>query len=169
MFSVDDLQCAVTRLYQSGIGEASGYDAEDVEAMLDQVNFPALLQALCHRMQTVYAYTTQGKLPKSYNYRGPDLFEQDAVRLYENLDQCRTEIATVCHKLELWLLEDMSFEAVACVTLALGDDEYLTEYRTVKGDDPWACGMDLDLNELTDILIEMCGPCFKDEQPIYEL
>ena len=169
MFSVDALQYAITNLYQGGVDGDFGYEADDVEAMLNTISFPALLQAVRHKMQTVYAYVTQGKRPKSFNYRGPELFGQEAVCLYVDFDQTRTEIATVSRSLELWLLADMTIVPVACISLYLGDNEYVTEYRAVLEDDPWNSGMDLDLNELTDVLIEMCVPCFKNEQPVYEL
>lgn len=42
-------------------------------------------------------------------------------------------------------------------------------YRTIKGD-PWRrarCA--LDLEDLSDTLDELCGPCFECEQPVYEL
>lgn len=169
MFSVDALEYAITRLYREGIDEDYGYEEEDVEAMLNTICFPALLQAVCHKMQTVYAYTTQGKLPKSFNYRGPDLFGQEAVCLYVDFDQARAEIATVSRRLELWLLADMTIVPVVCVALTLGDNEYFNEYRSIKECEPWDSGMTLDLNELTDVLLDMCIPCFKDEMPVYEL
>ena len=169
MFSVDALVYAISDLYQGGVDGEYGYDADDVEAMLNTISFPALAQAIRDKMQTVYAYTTQGRRPKSFNYRGPELFGQEAVCLYADFDQARTEIATVSRSLELWLLADMTIVPVVCISLHLGDNEYVTEYRAVLEGEPWDCGIDLDLDELTDVLIEMCGPCFKNEQPVYEL
>lgn len=169
MFSVESLQYAVTRLYRDGIDEDYGYEAEDVDGMLNTISFPALLQAVRHKMGTVYAYATQGKLPKSFNYRGPDLFGQEAVCLYADFDQASVEAVTISRRLELWLLEDMTIAPVACVALTLGEGEYAAEYRTVKECEPWDSGMTLDLQELTDALVNMCMPCFEHEQPMYEL
>ena len=46
--------------------------------------------------------------------------------------------------------------------------EYVTEYRTIKGDAAQS-EMCLDLEDLSDTLDELCGPCFECEQPVYEL
>lgn len=77
MYSVDSLEYAVRHLFQGGIGE-HGYSEEEVETLLHGIDFEALLQAVRHNAQTVHAYTTDGKAPMSFNYRGKDLFGQRA-------------------------------------------------------------------------------------------
>ena len=94
MYSVDSLEYAVRHLFQGGIGE-HGYSEEEVETLLHGIDFEALLQAVRHNAQTVHAYTTDGKAPMSFNYRGRDLFGQRATRLYAvlgHLDQFFPEI-----------------------------------------------------------------------------
>lgn len=127
-----------------------------------------MLQAARNNARTVYAYTTQGTQEKSFNYRGPELFGQKATLLYEEDDQSTMEIAVTTRTLELWLLEDMSLVCVACVRVEYEGGEYVTEYRTIKGD-PAQSEMCLDLEDLSDTLDELCGPCFECEQPVYEL
>ena len=70
--------------------------------------------------------------------------------------------------MELWLLEDMSLVAVACVAVDYEDGGYVTEYRAIKGG-PAESEMCLDLEELAQDLDQMCWPCYECEQPVYEL
>ena len=151
MYSVDSLEYAVRHLFQGGIGE-HGYSEEEVETLLHGIDFEALLQAVRHNAQTVHAYTTEGKEPMSFNYRGKDLFGQRATLLYE-----------------VWLLEDMDLVAVACVSLDCGDGEYVTEYREIKEGDPWDSPMYLDLDELVDEINAMCAAYYESDIPLYEL
>ena len=46
MYSMDSLEYAIRELYRSGIGENSGLSADEVEELLDGIDFHALLQAL---------------------------------------------------------------------------------------------------------------------------
>ena len=135
---------------------------------LGNIDFHALTQAVRDRARTVYAYTTQGQYEKSFNYRGEELFHQRATLLYAEDDQSTAEIAVTSRTLELWLREDMSLVCVACVRVEYEGGEYVTEYRTIKGD-PAQSEMCLDLEDLSDTLDELCGPCFECEQPVYEL
>ena len=170
MYSVDSLEYAVRHLFQGGIGE-HGYSEEEVETLLHGIDFEALLQAVRHNAQTVHAYTTEGKEPMSFNYRGRDLFGQRATRLYEDNDQSCASIVLTDRTYELWLLEDMRLAAVARVTVAAGRDKYVTEYREISGEcgDPWDSGLCLDLEELTGLLIGLCRPYCECDTPVYEL
>ena len=157
MYSVDSLEYAVRHLFQGGIGE-HGYSEEEVETLLHGIDFEALLQAVRHNAQTVHAYTTDGKAPMSFNYRGRDLFGQRATRLYEDNDQSCASI----------VLTDRTY-AVACVSLDCGDGEYVTEYREIKEGDPWDSPMYLDLDELVDEINAMCAAYYESDIPLYEL
>ncbi len=167
MYSQEGLRYAITGLFCSRMGE-DGYTMQEAEEHLDKLDFSVLLQAARNNVRTVYAYTTQGTQEKSFNYRGPELFGQKATLLYEEDDQSTMEIAVTTRTLELWLLEDMSLVCVACVRVEYEGGEYVTEYRTIKGD-PAQSEMCLDLEDLSDTLDELCGPCFECEQPVYEL
>ena len=168
MYSVDSLEYAVRHLFQGGIGE-HGYSEEEVETLLHGIDFEALLQAVRHNAQTVHAYTTEGKAPMSFNYRGRDMFGQRATRLYEDNDQNCASIVLTDRTYELWLLEDMDLVAVACVSLDCGDGEYVTEYREIKEGDPWDSPMYLDLDELVDEINAMCAAYYESDIPLYEL
>ena len=153
MYTVDSLENAIRDLYCSGISSA-GYERASVESMLDSLDFCTLLQAVRHSAETVHTYTTQGRAPKSFNYRSGELFPQRATLLYE-----------------LWLLEDMSLAAVAHVTTRFCKGQYVTEYREISGEfgDPWNSGLRLDLEGLTSDLLDMCIPYNECDTPVYEL
>ncbi len=168
MYSVDSLTDAVTGLYRDSISDP-GYTEDEVKDMLRGVDFDSLLQAVRHYARTVYAYTTQGKAPKSFNYRGAELFDQRATLLYEDFDQSTAAEALTSRTYELWLLEDMTFAVTACVTLSTGGGKYITEYREIKDGDPWDTSIFLDLEKLTGRLMDMSWLASENEIPVYEL
>ena len=75
-------------------------------------------------------------------------------------------MVSIARSLELWLLEDMTLQTVACVSLVCGNGAYASEYREIKDHD--SC-LWLNLEDLTAKLEEMCGPYFEGELPAYEL
>lgn len=167
MYSVETVESAVRELYFNGVANEL-YDRGEVERLLYGIDFIALTQTVRHKAGTVYAYTAQSERPKSLNYRGRELFAQRAARLYNEFDQCVSETVVASRTVELWLLEDMTFCAVARVFVDCGNGAYITEYREKKGD-PWESGMDLDLELLTDELLAMCAEYTEGKVPYYEL
>ena len=167
MYSVESLENAIRELYRAGV-ERGEYSEADIEHMLYDIDFISLVQAIRHNAETVHAYTTQSERPKSINYRGSDLFGQKATRLYTGFDQSIAEAVTASRVEELWLLEDMTITAVACVSVDFGGGAYCTEYREDKGS-PWDSGIFLDLQILTDELLELCASYAESELPYYEL
>ncbi len=168
MYSVSSLEYAVERLFLDGIGE-NGYTDGEIEKLLAHMNYVSLLQAVRHKAKTVYAYTTCGKAPRAFNYRGAELFGQRATLLYEDFDQCTAAGVLTSRTYELWLLEDMTLTVVACVSVNSENGEYVTEYREIKEGDPWDTGICLDLEELAERLTELCSLSFEREIPVYEL
>lgn len=165
MYDMDRLKAEITSLFHARM---DGPPPEEIRQFLGGIDFHALTQAVRDKARTVYAYTTQGQYEKSFNYRGEELFHQRATRLYVEDDQSTAEIAVTTRTMELWLLEDMSLVCVACVRVEYEGGGYVTEYRTIKGD-PARSEMCLDLDDLSEALDELCGPCFENEQPVYEL
>ena len=137
---MDSLEHAIRGLYRSGIGENSGLSADEVEELLDGIDFYALLQAVRHHAETVFAFVTPGSQSKAFNYRGAELFNQRAALLYDDFDQSTAEAVLTTRSVELWLLEDMTVTAVASVSVVCEGGAYVAEYREDLGD-PWAvCG-----------------------------
>lgn len=168
MYIVSSLEYVIDRLFRSGIGEP-GYQEEKVEELLQGMDYNSLLQAVRHEAKTVYAYTTQGKAPMSFNYRGADLFGQRATLLYTDFEQSDAGIVLTGRRYELWLLEDMSLVVTACVIVDIWDGEFITEYREIKQGDPWHTPMCLSLEDLSIKLTEMFCRFNRSELPIYEL
>ena len=166
MYSVESLESAVRNLYETG-AERGEYSEGEVERLLYGVDFTALTQAVRHKAETVYACTVRNEGPKSLNYRGGELFHQRATRLYTDFDQCTTGKATVSRTLELWLREDMTLTVTARLLVACGE-VCRVEYREDKGE-PWESGMFLDLEVLTEELLELCEEYTNGSQPYYEL
>ena len=166
MYSVESLENAVRNLYGTGVDRGE-YSEGEVERLLYGVDFIALTQAVRHKAETVYACTVWNEGPKSLNYRGGELFQQRATRLYTDFDQCTTGKATVSRTLELWLREDMTLTVTARLLVACGE-VCRVEYREDKGE-PWESGMFLDLEVLTEELLELCKEYMNGSQPYYEL
>ncbi len=167
MYTVDSLERAIRKLFRGGM--ANGYRERRVMELLEDIDYPTLLQAVRHRARTVYAYTTQGQHTKLFSYRGADLFDQRAALLYEAFDLNAGGKVAANRTYELWLLEDMTIAAVVRVSITYDSGAYKTVYRGIREEGPWNCGMFLDLNLLTHDLHEMCRAVYKGRQPVYEL
>ena len=166
MSRVTELEKALTTLFRKGT--EVGYTETEIDEFLENIDYHALLQAVWNKAETVYAYRADGKNALSLDYRSSELFKQRATLLYEDVGDSYIGAVFAARSMELWLLEDMSLVCVACVRVEYEGGEYVTEYRTIKGD-PAQSEMCLDLEDLSDTLDELCGPCFECEQPVYEL
>lgn len=167
MYTINALEDAIRALYLEGTVE-DDYSKDEVEAMLDSIDFPMLLQTVRHEATTAYAFRTMSCIPDTFTYRGADLFRQRATLLFTGDEQTRRKDVPTTHGYELWLLEDMSIQAVVCVTLDCNGGSYSGQYREVKGN-PWFSGMVLDLEDLTESLNASCDYCRKNCIPMYEL
>lgn len=171
MYTVESLELALRGLYHFGIVEGDGQQAladetTEMDALLEELDFDALLQTVRHNAQTPFCYMTCGKAAKSYAYRSEELFDQRATLLYRDVTAVDDGPVSVARSTELWLLEDMTLETVSCVSMVYGS--YASEYREIKGE-IWETGVWVDLEDLTAKLNELCGPCFAGEIPNYEL
>ena len=168
MFNENLLAMLFQKLYRGAV-VSEDYTQEAVDAMLDEIDFCDLVQAVRHGAQTVYAYTTQGKREHSFNYRGHDLFGQRATLIFDALEQNTAEAVLADHSYELWLLEDYSLLVVSRVSVDFDNGAYKTEYRDIVSDHPWFSPMCLDLEELTDNLLRMCADVVEGKVPFYEM
>ena len=168
MYIVNSLEYVIDRLFRCGVGNP-GYKEQEVEELLQGMDYDSLLQAVRHEAKTVYAYATYGKPPQTFDYRGADLFGQRATLLYDDFDQSDAAQVLAERRYELWLLEDMSLVVVSCVSVDFAGGEFVTEYREIKQGDPWNTPMCLDLEELRNRLVEMFCQCYEHELPLYEL
>lgn len=167
MYNFDDLMTAIHDLYFDAIAKED-YAPESVEELFGEIDCCALLQAVRHNAQTVYAYTTQGKQSKSFNYRSSELFDQRATLLYDEFDMNTAEAAVTDRSYELWLLEDMSLAVTVRVTVDINCGEYVTVYREIVGE-PYDGAMSMELEELTMRLQQLYEAVYESEIPVYEL
>lgn len=169
MYTVESLELALRGLYHFGIvdeNERQTDAATEMDALLDELDFDALLQTVRHNAQTPFCFMTCGKAAKAYEYRSEELFDQRATLLYRDVTGISEGPASVARSTELWLLEDMTLETVSCVSVIYGN--YASEYREIKGE-IWETGVWVDLEDLTAKLNELCAPFFAGEIPNYEL
>ncbi len=80
MYTVESLELALRGLYHFGIVEGDGQQAladetTEMDALLEELDFDALLQTVRHNAQTPFCYMTCGKAAKSYAYRSGELFD----------------------------------------------------------------------------------------------
>ena len=120
------------------------------DALLDGMDFFSLLQALLHKAEKVYEYRTDSSRPMKFDYRGRELFDTTATKLYEDKAEMVFDAAdyTLCY--ELWYLPDNSF-------------------RVHKGTDWSETGIFINFPELAARLEAMCGPVMEHVFPLYDL
>ena len=153
----------------------SGEDPEDVkaglgaDALLDGMDFFSLLQALLHKAEKVYEYRTDSSRPTKFDYRGRELFDTTATKLYEDKAEMVFDAAdyTLCY--ELWYLPDNSFAVTTCFRVNIAENAYITEYRVHKGTDWSETGIFINFPELAARLEAMCGPVMEHVFPLYDL
>ena len=171
MFTYEGFEHTIKNLFHRG--EEYGYDPDEVEEMLDNIDFKALLQAVRNASTTIYSFAVHGTEEDGFDYRGPELFGQPAVYLCEDVEQVSIRAypggIIASRSIELWLLEDMTLVPVACVSINEGDQGYEAEYRVIKESDPWESGMEIDLDDLVSNFEIMCMPVYQGVSPVYEL
>lgn len=167
MKRVKNLEKALKELFCSGATEE--HDAEEMMALLEGMDYHALLQALYSMRETVHEYRVDSKLEKSFNYRAPSLFPTKAVLLYEDPCTCCYDVALFEHAYELWLLPDTTFVVVSRVRTEIDGGTSVAEYRTIKGTNWRDTEMDIDFLDFADSLETLCSAVRKRELPMYEL
>ncbi len=92
MYTVESLELALRGLYHFGIvdgDEQQTDDATEMDVLLEELDFEALLQTVRHNAQTPFCFMTCARRQKSYAYRSEELFDQRATLLYRDV----TEVA----------------------------------------------------------------------------
>ena len=132
---------------------------------------PEVCPALRGAAQTVYQYSVAGGYEKCFNYRGMELFDQRACLIISDVEQAVLDEIKTTYETELWLMEDMNFAIVRCVSMLIGSDDtgYVTEYRAFKKILKSAEDLFFSPEELIEELESMCVPQWEHEATIYEL
>ncbi len=161
------LKDSLTELFRSGADE--DHDANEMEELLEGIDFPTLLQAVYSMRETVYEYRVDSKAEKGFAYRGPELFSGKAVLLCTDVGNGCCDAAYHERYYELWLLTDATFAVVSLIRTVVGDDAVVMEYRTIRGKNWRDTDMSVDFLELADDLEAMCDAVTEHELPYYEL
>ena len=74
------LKNSLTALFRSGADEE--HIAEEMQELLEGIDFRALLQAVYSMRETVYEYRVDSDMEKGFVYRGPELLPGKAVLIY---------------------------------------------------------------------------------------
>ena len=161
------LREALLKLFRSGAdGE---HDEEEMEELLDGIDFSALLQALRFGLETVYMYRADGLPDCGLDYRGPELFPVQASLLYTGAGDLRADMLSCARFHELWLLDNMTVAVVSCFRTEIGNCAYTSEFRAFRGLDWRNTDMEIDFVRLADKLDALCEAVRAHELPVYEL
>ena len=134
MFNEKEMSKAIDWLFEMFSPEDyEGYDEDEI-GYAGGLCLPEVCTALRGAAQTVYQYSVAGGYEKCFNYRGMELFDQRACLIISDVEQAVLDEIKTTYETELWLMEDMNFAIVRCVSMLIGSDDtgYVTEYRAFK-------------------------------------
>ena len=139
--------------------------------ILDNLDYAALLQAVRHHAEAAFVYKINAVQGAGRDYRSAELFPSRATQLYSGLAPFSDTEIGVVRTLELWILEDFSFAVVANMEIVVGEGAIVSEYRTIKTQDPNEIHNEIGLNltTLAKNLRDMCQDYLKADLPSYEL
>ena len=160
MYCRGSVETSITNYYRNALQE-NGYTPDDVEEMLEELDFDAVTKALDGRSKSVPAYEVREYGEASPDFLGKSLFSKNAAMIYWNNalsvgNPVEIEGLVVSKSREVWLLEDGNIYSVWCVSTYFLEGDFTTYYREIIGD-PYHHGADLNLRLMTDELKEMCG------------
>lgn len=171
MFTEKEMNKAVSWLF--GLFVPEDYETYDEEEMDNSwgLCLPEICNALREKAQTAYQYQIDSSFEKGFCYRGKELFGQRASMMYSDVEVAAFDMVDTTYETELWLLEDMSFAVVHCVTVKVESDEmsHTTEYRAVVRKVESRDDLFFTPEALIEVLEEMCVPQWESEATIYEL
>ena len=160
------LKKSLISLFRGGADE--DHDADEMQSLLDGIDFSTLLQALYSMREPVYQYHVYGDFDEGFEYYGQELID-DAVLLCTDARDVVVDAAFHEQALELWLLFDARFLVTSRVRTVVGSDESVMEYRSIKGGNWRETEMDIDFLDLSDDLEELCAAVRAHDLPLYEL
>ncbi len=167
MNRADILKNTLTALFRSGADE--DHTADEMQELLDGIDFSALLQAAFSLRERVYEYRVDGSWDKSFSYYGPELLPGSAVLLYTDIRDIFSDAALHEQAYELWMTQSASLVVLSRVRTVVGSGGCVMEYRTVKGTNWKDAGMSIDFLDLADDLDALCAAVAAHELPRYEV
>ena len=171
MFTERKMEEAIEWLFD--LFEPEDYEAYDEEEMgrTGGLYLPEVCIALRDRAESIYEYTVDSFREQGFDYRGKELFDKRGCMIMSQVDQAAIGEEEIFYNTELWLMEDMTFVIVRCVSMLTRSDftGYTTEYRSFKKNVEELADLFFTPEELIDELEAMCAPQWEHEATIYEL
>lgn len=140
MFTERKMEEAIEWLFD--LFEPEDYEAYDEEEMgrTGGLYLPEVCIALRDRAESIYEYTVDSLREQGFDYRGKELFDKRGCMIMSQVDQAAIGEEEIFYNTELWLMEDMTFVIVRCVS----------NHSTISGlmsrlEMPF-CGFGADLN-----------------------
>ena len=145
MFSEHTVKYSLRYLYRGAVHEY-GCEEKSVDTLLQQLNCRKLASAFRQKARRVYAFETLKEGASSPEFRGRDLFDQWAVRIYEDVTPLKNDaLPTLSRTWEIWLKEDGNLMTISCI---INKDSVETRFREVCGY-PFGCDLKLKLENVT--------------------
>lgn len=131
MFNEREMSKAIDWLFELFSPEDyEGYDEDEI-GYAGGLCLPEVCTALRGAAQTVYQYSVAGGYEKCFNYRGMELFDQRACLIISDVEQAVLDEIKTTYETELWLMEDMNFAIVRCVSMLIGSDDQALGKETI--------------------------------------
>lgn len=169
MFNQSNITTALTNLIE--IKDYKNSD-EKVKISFSDLSMPDVCMSIINHVQTVYEYEIDADNLPCFRYRGKDLFNQRACKLFEELISTTTSKSTINQFWELWLLEDMTFAVVEDINTIMPhrkNDKYSIDYRTVKTIIKNIDDIPFNIFEILEELEEMSYDILENETIIYAM
>ena len=127
-------------------------------------SMPDICTSVISHIETVFEYEVD---TEDLTYRGKDLFNQRACKLFEKLISSTTGQLTINRFFELWFLEDMTFAVVENIN-TVKRKQYSSDYRAIRTIVGSIEDIPFNPSEILEQLSEMCYDIF-DKKIIYAM
>ena len=170
MFKEKEITAAFEKLF--GLFDEEALCSEDDVPFYKRICLPDVAMMLRDRVTTPYEYTVDTNMERGSKYCGAELFGQRACKIFSDMDVGVFNLIDSFYSTELWLLEDMSFVIVRCVTLFIEGSTgefYATEYRTMVKTVTERDDLFFTPEDLEDEFDELCEDIWENKATIYEM
>lgn len=172
MFTVREMEKALNWLMGLYTPEdAGGIDVAEL-LELSGGEIEELCVGLRNNAENIYEYSFTSFEGVCFDYRGKELFTQRGIyiagsEMYEEED----EEIDIVYRRELWLLEDMTFAIVRCVSNSFENEDtcFDTQYRTIEKRMEGREDIFIEPDFLVEELLTNCVPVWEGDATIYEL
>ena len=136
-----------------------------------ELNFEWISQTLQFNAETIYRFCVDNNSENICVFLSEPLLKHQGTLIYSYTDSTDFSHPDMKRRMELWILDDMTFAVVSCVRMELESGELISEYRLLKTKDRdiFPQVIDLNYNLLVIVLDSLCLEHTLYGTPIYEL